>query len=170
MKASKRTVLACSSSVVVSQTTLSLNRKKEWSFAFKDLQGPRSGIQAGATKLGGVVKAKLSNVRGGRMWEPHFRPQERLEDLELERHNMEFLFGEGDTCTFMRPDTFEQAEVPNPVLGLAARFLQPGMELPVEFFDGHPITVVFSDVAEARVVDTAPPALPLSSLAFTVAG
>ncbi len=73
------------------------------------------------------------------MWEPHFRPQERLEDLELERHNMEFLFGEGDTCTFMRPDTFEQVEVPNPVPGLAARFLQPGMELPVEFFDGHPI-------------------------------
>jgi len=36
-----------------------------------------------------VVKAKMSNVRGGRMWEPHFRPQERLEDLELERHNME---------------------------------------------------------------------------------
>jgi elongation factor P len=112
-----------------------------------------------------VVKAKMNNVRGGRMWEPHFRPQERLEDLELERHNMEFLFDEGDTCTFMRPDTFEQVEVPNPVLGLAARFLQPGMELPVEFVDGHPITVVFSDVAEARVVDTAPP-----SLAFTVAG
>jgi len=66
--------------------------------------------------------------------------------------------------------TFEQVEVPNPVLGLAATFLQPGMELPVEFFDGHPITVVFSDVAEARVVDTPPPALPLSSFAFTVAG
>jgi len=68
--------------------------------------------KAGAAKLGGVVKAKLSNVRSGRIWEPHFRPQGRLEDVELERYNMGFLFSEGDTCTFMRPDTFEQVEVP----------------------------------------------------------
>ena len=69
--------------------------------------------RAGAAKLGGVVKTKLSNARSGRMWEPHFRPQERLEDLELERFNMGFLFSQGDTCTFMRPDTFEHVEVPN---------------------------------------------------------
>ena len=41
--------------------------------------------KAGAAKMGGVVKTKLINVRAGRLWEPHFRPQERLEDLELER-------------------------------------------------------------------------------------
>ena len=39
--------------------------------------------KAGAAKMGGVVKTRLLNVRSGRLWEPHFRPQERLEDLEL---------------------------------------------------------------------------------------
>jgi len=73
--------------------------------------------KAGAAKLGGVVKTKLSDVRSGRMWEPHFRPQERLEEVELERRVMEFLFSEGDTCTFMNPDTFEQIEVPAAILG-----------------------------------------------------
>ena len=48
--------------------------------------------RAGAAKLSGVVKTKLRNVIGGRMWEPHFRPDERLEDLELERQTLEFLF------------------------------------------------------------------------------
>jgi translation elongation factor P/translation initiation factor 5A len=28
----------------------------------------------------------------GRLWEPHFRPDERLEQLELERRGMEFLY------------------------------------------------------------------------------
>lgn len=112
--------------------------------------------KAGAAKMGGVVKTKLINVRSGRMWEPHFRPQERLEDLELERHMMEFLYAEGGTCTFMRPDTFEQIEIPGAILGLGERFLQAGMEMPVEFFEGEPITVVFPDVTEARVSDTAP--------------
>src|ERR1019366_240654 len=90
--------------------------------------------KAGAAKLGGVVKTKLSDARSGRMWEPHFRPQERLEEVELDRRTMEFLFSEGDTCTFMDPNTFEQIAVPTAIVGPAAQFLQPGMELPVEFF------------------------------------
>lgn len=112
--------------------------------------------RAGAAKMGGVVKTKLINVRSGRMWEPHFRPQERLENLELERRTMEFLYAEGDICTFMRPDTFEQIEIPGAIVGIGERFLQPGMEMPVEFFEGEPISVVFPDVTEIRVVTTAP--------------
>jgi len=114
--------------------------------------------KAGAAKLGGVVKTKLSNVRSGHMWEPHFRPQERLEDVQLERRILEFVFAAGDTCTFMSPQTFEQLEVPTSVLGPAEKFLQPGMELPVEFFEDEPLSVAFPDVAEARVAKTAPPA------------
>jgi elongation factor P len=114
--------------------------------------------KVGAAKLGGVVKTKLNDVRSGRMWEPQFRPQERLEDLELERRTMEFLFSEGDTCTFMNPNTFEQIEIPRAILGPAAPFLQPGIELPVEFFADEPISVAFPAVAEARVQQTAPPA------------
>ncbi len=114
--------------------------------------------KAGAAKLGGVVKAKLSNVISGRMWEPHFRPQERLEDLELERRNLEFLFSDEDNCTFMDPQSYEQIEVPLALVGRAEKFLQPGMQLPVEFFETRPISIVFSDVLEVRVADTAPAA------------
>jgi elongation factor P len=113
--------------------------------------------KVGAAKMGGLVRAKLSNLKSGRMWEHHLRPQERLEVVELERHMMEFLYSAGDSCTFMRPDTFEQLAVPVTTLGLAEKFLQPGMELPVEFFENEPIGVVLPDVAEARVASTAPP-------------
>jgi len=94
--------------------------------------------KGGTAKLGGVVKTKLSNVATGRMWEPHFRPQERMEDLEVERYTMEFLFTDADTCTFMNPDNFEQVEIPRTVVGPSAQLLQPGMKLPVEFFEGQP--------------------------------
>jgi elongation factor P len=106
--------------------------------------------------MGGVVKTKLLNVRTGRMWEPHFRPIERIEELEVDRRMMEFLFSEGDTCTFMRPDTFEQVEVPRAILGPVAHFLQSGMEFPVDFFQGEAIGVVFPDVVETRIARTAP--------------
>ena len=114
--------------------------------------------KAAAAKLGGVVKAELSNVSSGRMWEARFRPQERLEELQVERRNMEFLFREGNACTFMDPNTFEQLEVSGESLGLAVNFLQSGTVVPLEFFEGRPISAVLPDIVEARVVHTAPPA------------
>jgi translation elongation factor P/translation initiation factor 5A len=48
--------------------------------------------KAAAAKLGGVVKAELSHVVTGRLWEARFRPQEHVEELQVERRNMEFLF------------------------------------------------------------------------------
>jgi elongation factor P len=114
--------------------------------------------RAGAAKLGGVVKAKLSNVRSGRIWEPHLRPQERVEELQVERQLMEFLFRQGSTCTLMNPNTYEQIEISGEILGPAEQFLQAGMQVPVEFFEGAPISAVLPDIMEARIADTAPAA------------
>lgn len=113
--------------------------------------------KAAAAKLAGVVKAELSNVVAGRLWEARFRPQEHIEALQVERRNMEFIFREGDTATFMDPDTFEQLAVPREFLGLAVNFLQSGAMVPLEFFEGKPISAVLPDIVEARVVHTAPP-------------
>lgn len=118
----------------------------------------KAEAKAAAAKLGGVVKAELSNVVTGRLWEARFRPQEHLEVLHVERRNLEFLFCEGETSTFMDPGSFEQIEVPNEILGLAVKFLQSGMAVPLEFFEGKPISAVTPDIVEARVVRTAPPA------------
>lgn len=114
--------------------------------------------KAAAAKLGGVIKAKLSNVKTHRMWEARFRPQERLEELQVERHIMEFLFRAGDICTFMDPNTFEQIEVSCEILGPAEKFLQPGTAIPLEFFEGEPISAALPDIVDAQVIRTAPPA------------
>lgn len=113
--------------------------------------------KAAAAKLGGVVKAELSNVNTGRLREVRFRPQERLEDLEITRRNMEFLFRDADNFTFMDPNSFEQIEVPSAIVGSAADFLQSGAAVPVEFFEDKPISAVLPEIVQARVVRTAPP-------------
>jgi elongation factor P len=114
--------------------------------------------KAGAAKLSGVVKTKLLAVATGHIWEPHFRPQERVEEVQLDRRMMEFVFASGDVYTFMSSDTFEQIEVPKAVVGQAGIFLQSGMELPLEFFGGEPLSLIFPDSVEVRVTETAPPA------------
>ncbi len=114
-------------------------------------------VKAGAAKMGGTVRAQLSNVRSGRLWDQHFRPQERLEDVPLEKRKAEFLYSDGDSCIFQRLDSYEQIEFPSASLGLAEQLLPPGTEVQAEFFEGEPISVVLPDSVEARVVTTAPP-------------
>ncbi len=114
--------------------------------------------KTGAARMGGTVRARLSNVRGGRLWDQHFRPLERLEDVQLEKRRLEFLYSDGRDCIFQRLDSFEQVEFPAADLGLAGRLLQAGTEVPAEFLEGEPINVVLPDTVEARVINTAPPA------------
>ncbi|HXZ79105.1 MAG TPA: elongation factor P [Terriglobales bacterium] len=116
-----------------------------------------SAAKAGGGQLGGVVKTKLRNLISGRFWDSHFRPEERLEELEVDRQNMEFLYSDDENCIFMHPQSFEQVEVPRRALGEAQSFLQAGTTVPVEFFEGRPIRVVLPEVVEIRIADTADP-------------
>ncbi len=115
-------------------------------------------FKAGAAKLSSLVKTKLRDVLSGRMWEPHFRSEERLEDVELEEKNLEFLYSDGDNCTFMDPTSFEQCYIPQSLVGPSAEFLQPGGIVPVETFEGNPISVILPEMVDVRVAETAPPA------------
>jgi len=114
--------------------------------------------KAGAAKLGGVVKTKLHKVGTTHIWEPHFRPQERMEEVQLERRFMDYVFSSGDTHTFMHPETFEQVEIARSIVGPAEAFLREGAQYTVEFFEGEPFAVLFPDAVEIRVAETSPPA------------
>ncbi len=114
--------------------------------------------KAGAAKIGGTVRARLSNVHSGRLWDQHFRPLERLEDVELEKRKVEFLDSDGTNCIFQRLDSFEQVEFPAASLGLAETLLQAGQEVQAEFFESEPVSLDLPERVEVRVMTTAPPA------------
>ncbi|HXG32092.1 MAG TPA: elongation factor P [Bryobacteraceae bacterium] len=112
----------------------------------------------GQGKMGGTTHARLKNLATGTLWEHSFRSDLKLEDLPVEKQEMEFLYTDADACYFMNPETFEQVAVPLKVLGSQARFLRPEMRLQVEFVEGQPVSVLFPDIIEVRIADTAPPA------------
>ncbi len=120
----------------------------------------------GQGKMGGVTHARLRNLQTGTYWEHSFRSELKIEQLPLEKKNLEFLYADDNQCCFMDPDTFEQTEVPRALLGDQAKFLEAGMRLPVEMLDARPVSVVFPDVLDVRIADTAPPAHQQQMSAF----
>lgn len=112
----------------------------------------------GGGKMGGVTHAKLQSLATGTAHEHRFRSDEGVETLELERPTLQFLYASGGMVTFMNPVTFDQVEVEEAVLGKAAAWLEEGMTLPVEIFEGRAVGVTFPEVVEATVAETTPAA------------
>ena len=108
--------------------------------------------------MGGVAHVRLKNLATGTFREQSFRAELKLEVLPVEKRPMEFIYSDAGQCYFMSPETFEQIGIEETVVGAPSRFLQPGMQLPVEFIEGQPASVVFPDIIEMRVTETAPPA------------
>jgi elongation factor P len=111
----------------------------------------------GQGKMGGTTHARLENLTTGALWEHSFRSELKLDDLPVEKQSMDFLYTDADACYFMNPESYEQVAVPASVLGDQAKFLRPEMRLPVEFVEGLPVSVLFPDIIEIQVADTAPP-------------
>jgi elongation factor P len=116
-----------------------------------------SEYHAGGGKLGGVTHAKLKNLLTGTLWERRFRPDEKLENVTLDRLPLQFLYRDGEEFFFMNPDSFEQLAVPKQVIGAVDKFLQPEMQVFVEFFEGNPVHIVFPSSVELKVSTTAQP-------------
>jgi elongation factor P len=111
----------------------------------------------GSGQMRGFVHAALRNLRTSSVTERRFRPEERFEEIELERRSMEYLYDEGDRCVFMHPQTFDQVPLLRAILGPFGRYLQPNQRLDVEFLGDDPVGVVYPRTVDVRVKVTADP-------------
>ena len=116
-----------------------------------------SDYHLGQGKMPGSVHAKARHVLKGTFKELRFRPEDRLEDVTLERQDMEFLYSDADSAVFMNPVTYDQISIPLEAIGAAEKFLKPEMKVPVEFHGGEPVSIVFPSMVEVKVATTAQP-------------
>lgn len=120
----------------------------------------------GQGKMGGVTHTRLQNVETGTFRELSLRSELKLTALAVERRALEFLYADGNQCCFMNPETYEQTEVPRATVGPREGFLEAGMRLPIEFVDGRAVYVLFPDVIEVKIAETAPAMHQAADAAF----
>ena len=85
-----------------------------------------------------------------------YRTQETVERVRLDQTDYQYLFAEGDECTFMNLETYEQITVNKEVIGDPAVFLQDGMTVIIETFEGEPLGVQLPDSVTLEVVEAEP--------------
>ena len=106
--------------------------------------------------LRGFVQAKMRNLRSGSMFEHRFSSEDRVEKANLEEHEMEYLYDDGEYYYFMNIETYEQMHLTKDILGDGTQYLIPQLKVTVEFFEGKPISVELPATVDLKVVETEP--------------
>ena len=107
-------------------------------------------------KGGAYNQVELKNLFDGRKLNERFRSAESVEAIELEFKPYTYLYESGDMLTFMDKETFEQIEIAKDFVGERAAFLQDGMEVKVESYEGRPISVKLPLNVTLQVVEADP--------------
>lgn len=88
-----------------------------------------------------TIRVKARNLRTGSTIDKTFNSSERVQDVRLEYHNVQFLYPDGDIFYFMDMETFEQPGISRDVIGKQAIFLKEGTEVKLTFFEDEPLDV-----------------------------
>ncbi len=104
-----------------------------------------------------VIQLEMREIRSGIKDNVRYRTQETLERVRLEQSDFTYLYNDGaDIYTFMDKETFEQIEVKKDVIGDQAKWLQDGMEVTIESFEGDPLGVELPDNVVVTVEEAEP--------------
>ena len=107
-------------------------------------------------KGGAFIQLEMKDVRTGTKSIERFRTQETVERARLDEHEMQYLFAEGDNFTFMDKESFEQITIPRDIIGDPAVFLQEGMSVTVQTYEGAPLAVELPATVTLQVVEADP--------------
>jgi len=107
-------------------------------------------------KGGAFVQAKIKSMKYGSVQEKRYRSTDEVEQVTLDRREMEYLYSDGDGAVFMDTETFEQTTLAEEVLGDALLYLKPNEKILGMHHDSRPISIELPQVVELEVTDAPP--------------
>jgi len=103
-----------------------------------------------------VIQVEMRDIRTGNKDNVRFRTQETVERVRLDQAKHQYLFNDGETYTFMNTESYEQVIVAKEIIGEPAVFLQDGMEVSIETFEGEPLGVQLPDQVTMKIIEAEP--------------
>ena len=108
-------------------------------------------------KGGAFVRTKLKNVLSGAVVDKTYRAGEKVNDVRLERHPVNYSYTDGDLYYFMDTGTYEMIPIARDLLGEdQLRYLKENMECEGLVHDGAVISVELPQFVELLVTKTDP--------------
>ncbi len=113
-----------------------------------EISSPGKGASVAQVEMRDILTGNKDNVR--------FRTQETVERIRLDQENYQFLFAEGDEYTFMHQENYEQVAISKELIGSPAAYLQEGMIVEIESYEGQTLGVTLPANVTLEIVEAEP--------------
>ena len=99
-----------------------------------------------------TIRIKALNLLTGTSLEKTFISNDRVQDVRLEYHNLQYLYNDGELYYFMDLETFDQPAISKDVIGDSVVYLKEEMEVKVTFYKNKPIDIELPTSVDLKVV------------------
>ncbi len=103
-----------------------------------------------------MVQTKLKSLKTGSIIEYRFAADDKVDRAEMEQHEMEYLYADGDIYHFMNTENYEQIGINSEVIGDAVKYLLPNSKVMIDMHEGKPVTVELPQSLVFKVVEADP--------------
>jgi elongation factor P len=119
-------------------------------FSVVDFQHVKPG------KGGAFVRTRIKNLETGRVIDRTFNAGEKVQDVRIDRVEMQYLYCSGDLYHLMNTETYEQIALPEAMVADIAPLMKENTVITVDMREGQPIAVELPTFVELRITETAP--------------
>ncbi|MDZ4728577.1 MAG: elongation factor P [Xanthomonadales bacterium] len=101
-------------------------------------------------------RARVRNLKTGRVLERTFRSGETVEAADIFELNVQYLYSDGEFWHFMDQTTFDQHACSKEGVGEATQWLKEEDICQIMLYNGAPLSVTPPNFVELRIVETDP--------------
>ena len=103
-----------------------------------------------------TIRIKARNLRTGATIDKSFNSSDRVQDIRLDFHNVQYFYFDGELYHFMDLDTFDQPALNRETLDDAIHYLKEGLELKITYFEGEPLDVDLPTTVDLEITEALP--------------
>lgn len=100
-----------------------------------------------------TIRVKARNLRTGTILEKTFSSGDRVQNVRLDYHNVQFLYSDGEFYHFMDQDTYEQPALRQEVIGEYTDYLKEGLEAKLTFYGSEALDIELPVTVDLEVVE-----------------
>jgi len=102
------------------------------------------------------VQAKLKKLQTGQNLDKRLRSAEDVNQVNLDKREIEYLYSDGSGAVFMDNETYEQSTLTEDVLGDALLYVKPNTSVTGLVYKGQVIMIDLPSTVDLEVSDTPP--------------
>ncbi len=102
------------------------------------------------------ARCKLKNIKTGAVIENTWKASDTIDDVDVEKRKMQYLYNDGSFITLMDVETYDQYQMAIDDLGDMIKFMKENIEVDALIYEGNVIAIELPFFVDLKVVETEP--------------